>query len=300
MRTSDLPSLNALRAFEAASRHLNFRLAAEELGVSQAAVAQHVRGLEDNLGVTLFDRLPRTLALTEPGRRYASTIRRAFELLVEATAGVRPEPLRLQISVTPTFAAKWLLPRLPDFTAAHPALDLGIVASERRTTFHGDDVDLAVRYGRPPDGSHIAVDHLFDEELIAVCSPALLAGAQPPLPPDALTGYVLLHDSHGRWPEFVESALHHPATGASKGVRFNQTALAIDAALGGQGIALASRYFVEADLAAGRLVNPFGVTLESGAAFYVVTPRRPRHPIPTAVVRAWLLSHREAEGRSSA
>ena len=108
MKTSQLPSLNAIRAFEVASRHLNFRLAAEELGVSQGAVAQHVRGLEDTLGVMLFDRGPRTLALTEPGRRYASTIRRAFELIVEATAGVRPEPARAAVSVTPTFAAKWL------------------------------------------------------------------------------------------------------------------------------------------------------------------------------------------------
>src|SRR5690349_23065185 len=106
MKTAQLPSLNAIRAFEAASRHLSFRLAAEELGVTQGAVAQHVRGLEDHLGVMLFDRLPRTLALTEPGRRYAGTIRRAFELIVEATAAVQPEPLRLQISVTPTFAAK--------------------------------------------------------------------------------------------------------------------------------------------------------------------------------------------------
>ena len=104
---------------------------------------------------------------------------------------------------------------------------------------------------------------------------------------------MLLHDAHGQWPEFIETALHHSATGASRGVRFNQTALAIDAALGGQGIALASRYFVESDLATGRLINPFGITLRSGAAFYVVTARRPRHPSPTAAVKAWLLSHRE-------
>jgi LysR family glycine cleavage system transcriptional activator len=185
------------------------------------------------------------------------------------------------------------LPRLPDFTAEHPGLDLGIVASERRTSFHGDNVDLAVRYGPAPAGPHVMVDLLFKEELIAVCSPALLADTQLPLPADALRNYVLLHDSHGQWPEFIETALRHSATGASRGVRFNQTALAIDAALGGQGIALASRYFVEGDLAAGRLVNPFGITLESGAGFYVVTPRRPRHPLPTAAVKAWLLSHRQ-------
>ncbi|MDA0184026.1 LysR substrate-binding domain-containing protein [Solirubrobacter phytolaccae] len=294
MRTSELPSLNAIRAFEAASRHLNFRLAAEELGVSQGAVAQHVRGLEDRLGVKLFDRLPRTLALTDPGRRYASTIRRAFELIVEGTANVRPAPLRLQISVTPTFAAKWLLPRLPDFTAAHPDLDLGIIASERRTTFHSDDVDLAVRFGSAPSGPNMTVDLLFKEELIAVCSPGLVADAQLPLAAEALSGYTLLQDSHGQWPQFIETVLEHSAAGASTGVRFNQTSLAIDAALGGQGIALASRHFVERDLAAGRLVNPFGAALDRDAGFYVVTPRRPRHPGPTAAVKAWLLSHARA------
>jgi LysR family glycine cleavage system transcriptional activator len=295
MKTSQLPSLNAIRAFEAASRHHNFRLAAEELGVSQGAVAQHVRGLEDTLGVMLFDRRPRTLVLTEPGRRYASTIRRAFELIVEATAAVRPEPSRVQISVTPSFAAKWLLPRLPDFTAAHPDLDLGIVASERRTSFHSDDVDLAVRFGRVPQAPNTTVDLLFEEELIAVCSPGLLVDARLPLTAEALGGYVLLHDSHGQWPHFIESALHGPAAGAGKGVRFNQTALAIDAALSGQGIALASRHFVERDLAAGRLVDPFDATLDSDAAFYVVTPRRPRQPAQTAAVRAWLLSHRHPD-----
>jgi LysR family glycine cleavage system transcriptional activator len=293
MRTGELPSLNAIRAFEAASRHLNFRLAAEELGVTQGAVAQQVRGLEDSLGVKLFDRLPRTLALTEPGRAYATTVRRAFELIVEATANVRPEPLRLQVSVTPTFAAKWLLPRLPAFSAEHPGLDLGIVATDRVLNFHGDGIDLAVRYGQPSPGPSATVDLLFAEELVAVCSPSLVADASLPLPPAAVDGYELLHDAHGRWPQFIEEALQRPAAGASKGVRFNQAALAIDAAAGGQGIALASRCFVDADLAAGRLVDPFGITFPSGLAFYVVTPRRPRHAASTAAVRDWLLAHRE-------
>jgi len=292
MNTSQLPSLTALRAFEAASRHLNFRLAAEELGVTQGAVAQHVRGLENSLAVKLFDRLPRALALTEPGRAYAASVRRAFELIVEATATVRPEPMRLQISVTPTFAAKWLLPRLPAFAAELPEIDLAIVATERVLDFHVDNIDLAVRYGRPA-GTSVAADLLFEEEVIAICSPTLVADRRLPLPADAVGSYELLHDSHGRWPEFIETALDRPATGATKGVRFNQTALAIDAALGGQGIALASRSFVETDLAAGRLVDPFGIALASGSAYYLVTPRRPRHPSTTAAVKGWLLAHRD-------
>ena len=264
MKTSELPSLNAIRAFEAASRHSNFRLAAEELGVSQGAVAQHVRGLEDSLGVTLFDRLPRTLALTEPGEEVrehpparvrtdrGGNGKRAAR--AAAAADQRHALIRGEVAACRA---------CPTSRAKHPGLDLGIVASERRTSFHSDNVDLAVRYGPPPAGPHVTVDLLFDDELIAVCSPALLADTQLPLPADALHNYVLLHDAHGQWPEFIETALQHSATGTSRGVRFNQTALAIDAALGGQGIALASRYFVESDLAAGRLINPFGITLQS-------------------------------------
>lgn len=129
-RSSRLPPLNGLRAFEAAARHLNFRLAAEELGVTQGAVAQQVRGLEADLDIKLFDRLPRAIALTTQACGYADHLRRAFELMAEATSALRPEPLRSTISVTATFAAKWLIPRLPDFAAAHPQLELRILASD--------------------------------------------------------------------------------------------------------------------------------------------------------------------------
>ena len=181
MRSGQLPSLNAVRAFEASARHLNFRLAAEELGVTQGAVAQHVRGLEDSLGLKLFLRLPRTLALTDQGRAYAGTIRRAFELIVEGTAALRPQPVRLSISVTPTFASKWLLPRLPGFAALHPELSLGIVATDRISGFQPEGIDIAVRYGPAPADPQLEADLLFREELVGVCSPLLLAGAKTPL-----------------------------------------------------------------------------------------------------------------------
>ncbi|HEV2505265.1 MAG TPA: LysR substrate-binding domain-containing protein [Mesorhizobium sp.] len=291
MRSGQLPSLNAVRAFEASARHLNFRLAAEELGVTQGAVAQHVRGLEDSLGLKLFLRLPRTLALTDQGRAYAGTIRRAFELIVEGTAALRPQPVCLSISVTPTFASKWLLPRLPGFAARHPELSLGIVATDRISSFQPEGIDIAVRYGPAPADPQLEADLLFREELVGVCSPLLLAGTKTPLSADRLDGYVLLHDAHSRWPEFIETLSGRTHVGDNRNVHFNQTALAIDAALGGQGIALASRGFVEADLAAGRLVDAFGVTMQSDRAYYVVTPRKPRFPLQVATVRAWLLSN---------
>ncbi|MBD9408403.1 LysR family transcriptional regulator [Acidovorax sp. ACV02] len=123
-----LPSLNALRAFEAASRHLNFRLAGLELGVTQGAVAQQIRALETELGLRLFERLPRGLALTQNGHRYAANVRRAFDMLADATESLRPEPENLTVSVTPTLAAKWLIPRLGEYTRAHPHSTLRVLA----------------------------------------------------------------------------------------------------------------------------------------------------------------------------
>lgn len=143
----DLPPLNGLRAFAAAGRHLTFRAAADELGVTQGAVAQQVRGLEDHLGLRLFLREPRGLAFTEEGRAYHTAISHAFSQLADATTALRSSPSRVTISVTPTFASKWLIPRLAEFTAAHPDIDLRITATERVLSFRADGIDLAVRQG---------------------------------------------------------------------------------------------------------------------------------------------------------
>lgn len=285
-----LPSLNGLRAFEVAARHLNFRLAAEELGVTQGAVAQQVRNLEAQLGLQLFSRQSRALALTEAGRGYAGHIRKAFDLIVEATAVLRPEPAHLTISVTPTFATKWLIPRLPAFTGAHPEIDLRIMASDRIANFQSDAVDLAVRLGRPPFGPGLTADLLFDQVVIAVASPAVAARLGRAPGPD-LNGVALLHDAHDLWPQFLGLALQS-APGVAKNIRFNQTSLAIEAAIAGQGLALASRFFVADDLASGRLVQVLGAELRTGSDFYLVAPRKPRHAGSVNAVRGWLLAAR--------
>ena len=292
-----LPSLNALRAFEAASRHLNFRLAAEELGVTQGAVAQQVRGLEAELDMKLFERHPRALSLTENGRRYALGVRRAFDMLTEATQAVRSEPLSLTVSVTPTFASKWLIPRLPRFLEMHPNIDLRILATDRLAHFHADAVDLAVRYGTPPFGGGLVVEPLFEEVQVAVACPQVIATLGHPGETGSLRGHALLHDAHNAWPQFLEVALPQAPLSAAKNVRFNQTALAIDAALAGQGLALAHTDFVAADVAAGRLVRLFDTALRTGAGFYIVYPRRTRHAEPIAAVYAWLM--REARDEST-
>jgi LysR family glycine cleavage system transcriptional activator len=289
-----LPSLNGLRVFEVVTRHLNFRLAAEELAVTQGAVAQQVRGLEAELGLKLFDRQPRTLALTEAGRSYVANVRRAFELIAEATEALRPEPQHLTISVTPTFASKWLIPRLPDFTAAHPDIDLRILATDRISNFQTDAVDLAVRYGRPPFGPGLDVDLLFEQVVVAVGSPLLIEKLGSPAQAEAFARYALLHDAHDFWPQFLEQVFPEGAPAAPKNIRFNQTAHAIEAAIAGQGLALASRLFVEEDIRDGRLTRLFAVEMRAGADFYAVSPRKPRHATSVAAVRTWLAT---ADGR---
>src|SRR5690554_528812 len=166
-----IPPLNGLRAFDVAGRHLNFRSAADEMGVTQGAVAQQVRQLEARLGIPLFERQPKGLAFTPAGRSYHGRIAIAFEELRAATASLRPEPGRVLVSVTPTFAAKWLIPNLPEFSAAHPQIDLQILATEKVSSFHGDGIDVAIRQGKPPFGAVLDVVRLFRQEIIAVAAP---------------------------------------------------------------------------------------------------------------------------------
>lgn len=293
MPSRRLPSLNALRVFDVVARHLNFRLAAEELGVTQGAVAQQIRGLEAELGLALFERGPRSLTMTEAALGYIGYIRRAFELVREGTEGLRPEPQHLTISVTPSFAAKWLIPRLPDFNAAHPAIDLRILATDRLANFQNDAVDLAVRLGQPPFGAGLDAELLVRQIVIAVASPSLVAKLGRPEAGHHLAHYPLLHDFHDFWPSFLEQAFAGKARRGAvatspKHVRFNQTALAIDAAIAGQGLALAGRFLVDADIKAGRLIQVLGTELRVGIDYYTLAPKKPRHPESVAVLRHWL------------
>lgn len=287
-----LPALNALRAFDAAGRTLNFRAAADTIGVTQGAVAQHVRALEADLGVRLFERHRRGLAFTDAGRAYHARIAQAFEQLTDATAAFRPDPRRVTISVTPTFASKWLIPRLTNLTDRHPDIDLHVLATDSVLSFHADGIDLAVRQARPPFGAGVTADRLFGHTVIAVCAPALVE-ARRDADVGSLTGLALLHDSHDLWPAFLAGmGWTGPATTA--GPRFNQTAHAIDAALAGHGVALASRFLVEHELSEGRLVQPVDHAMEADLDFHVLGRRPGRASAAASRVRAWLLDHREA------
>lgn len=284
-----LPPLNGLRVFEVVSRHLNFRLAAEEIGVTQGAVAQLIRGLEAELGLKLFLRRPHGLEPTEAGQQYAAKIRRAFELIVEATRDLRAEPQRLTISVTPSLASRWLIPRLPDFTAAHPTIDMRIVATDRLSNFETDDVDLAVRLGQPPFGAGLNAELLHAQTIIAIGSPLLIEKLGDPGEPAHFARYPLLHDAHDFWPAFLGRAFPAGTPASAQNVRFNQTSLAVEAAIAGQGLALASIFLVADDIASGRLARILTAELPVEAGFHIVFPRKPRHPGPVEEVCRWLV-----------
>ncbi|AOJ84675.1 LysR family transcriptional regulator [Burkholderia savannae] len=284
-----LPPLNALRAFEVSARHLNFRAAADEIGVTQGAVAQQVRHLEDVLGVKLFERLPRGLALTADGLAYCTDVRRALNLIGDATDRLVKRRSSLTISTTPSFASRWLIPRLASFGDEHPDIDIRVIADSRFATFQNDGVDVAIRYGKPPFGKGLATRFLFPVDIYAVCSPALLNSPGALASPRDLVGQVLLHDAHDLWPEFLAALPERVALDPGKGPRFNQSSLAIDAAIAGQGVALVSDQLVGRDIDAGRLRRLFDFALPLSIGYYVVYPNEPRRPDDIATMVTWLI-----------
>ncbi len=284
-----MPPLNALRAFEAAGRHLNFRRAAEELNVTQGAVAQHVRGLEALFGVKLFHRQARGLSLTDEGRRYLPPVRRAFDMIAEATEGLAPQEKVATISSTPSFATRWLVPRLGAFAQDHPDIRIRLDASNTLANFQSDGVDIAIRQGTPPFGPGLVSQPLFASELIVVCHPDLATGPDGISTPEDLRHHVLLEDTHGQWPVFLEAALNRAPQPAMKVMNFSLTSLAIDAAIARQGIALTNRAFVHDDLKADRLCQPIPHAITSGEGHHIVSPREPRHPDIVAILCDWLL-----------
>jgi len=286
----DMPPLNALKAFEASGRHLNFRLAAEELGVTHGAIAQHVRALEALLKVRLFERQARGLALTDEGRRYLPPVRRAFDMIAEATANLVPQDGLVTISSTPSFATKWLVPRLGLFMEDHPNIRIRLDASNAVANFQSDGVDIAVRQGKPPFGPGLVAELLFASELIAVCHPDLATGRHPISSPEDLRHHILLEDTHGQWPLFLEKALGGCELPDMKTTNFSQTSLAIDAAIARQGVALTSRAIVETDLAAKRLCQPFPFFMIADEGFYIVAPREPRNAGIVEITRKWLVA----------
>ena len=201
-----LPSLNGLKAFEAAARHESFTKAAEELCVTQGAVSHQVKALEAELGLRLFDRKQQRLTITRAGRSYLEVVRDAFDRMASGTERLLNQQLSgaLTVSTSPNFAAKWLVHRLGRFAEAHPDIDLRISASQHHVDFAREDVDLAIRHGEGGWPS-LHATRLCKEELFPVCSPRLLRGRHALRSPRDLLHHTLLHlDNHGDWRKWLE------------------------------------------------------------------------------------------------
>jgi LysR family glycine cleavage system transcriptional activator len=296
-----LPPLNALRAFEAAARHLSFTKAADELHVTQAAISHQVRSLEEYLGIQLFRRQNRAVLLTDAAQLSLPRLREAFDQLAEAVESMgasNPENL-LTVSVTPSFAAKWLVPRLDGFRKARPDLEVRLDASTQLVDFGRDNVDVAIRYGagRYPG---LVSEQLMDVEVSPVCSPQLLKGEHPLETPGDLRWHRLLHtdwsSQRGEEPDWRMWLL---AAGVrdidwAKGPQFNDWMLAMQAAIEGQGVVLGRSALVANDLAAGRLVRPFNVSVPGKFAYYLVYPESAVKRARVAAFRDWLTAEAAA------
>jgi len=295
-----LVHLNALRAFEAAARHLSFVAAAEELNVTPPAVSQHIRALEEYLGMPLFVRSKLGVSLTPQARDALPEIREGLERLARGFERLRGSGVDriVTLTVPASFAAKWLLQRIDRFRAAFPELDIRLDTTDRLADFASDGVDIGVRYVLGGYAG-IACERLLAEDVFPVCNPWLLdpaAGATL----DDLARLTLIHDNTiGFDPTFPNWSTWLQARGrgdidASRGLRMNSSLLAIQAAIDGQGVALGRSVIVAHDMAAGRLVRPFEGSAETACAYHVVYPKNALDVPKVKAVRDWLFD--EARG----
>jgi LysR family glycine cleavage system transcriptional activator len=288
-----LPSLNGLRAFEAAARHLSFTRAAAELNVTQTAISHQIRRLEEQLGMRLFVRKNRALMLTREAQAYLPAVRAAFEDLRQATERLRRRDREglLTVSTTPSLAAKWLVTRVAAFQEANPGIEVRISASTHLVDFRREEVDMAIRYGHG-HWPGLRADWLMTEDIFPVCSPARRTGAKRLRRPEDLAHHTLLHSMASRedWQLWLTAAGLPAELAKRRGMSFDQSYMAIQAAIDGHGVALGRTPFVEADIAAGRLVVPFDVLLPASAAFYVVAPSETADQPKIARFRDWLFA----------
>ncbi|QQO14244.1 transcriptional regulator GcvA [Bradyrhizobium diazoefficiens] len=292
--TARLPSLNGLRAFEAAARHLSFTLAASELNVTQTAISHQIRRLEEELGIRLFIRQNRALALTPEARDYLPGVRAAFNDLRLATDRLlrKDDDKVLTVSTLASLAAKWLLPRLTDFQEQHPGIDVRITTSTSLVDFQRDNVDAAIRYGRG-QWPGLRADWLMADELFPVCSPSLLRGDKPLRQPEDLRGYPLLHTSNANsddWRLWLTAAGLPSDIARQPGITFDMIFMTIQAAIDGIGVAMGRTSYVQDDIAKGRLVVPFKIALPADAGFYLVAPEGRREAPKLAAFRQWIVA----------
>jgi LysR family glycine cleavage system transcriptional activator len=287
-----LPSLSGVRSFEAAARHLSFTLAARELYVTQGAVSRGVQALEAELGVALFRRTGRQVALTAAGAAYHAQVAEALGLIAAATRSVRRMDGGgvLSISVLPTFAMRWLVPRLPRFQLQHPDILVDIATHERLVDFSTEPIDFGIRYGlgRWPNTEATL---LMPEDVAVFCSPTLLEhGPRLRAPADLVAHRLLQHTTRvSAWQHyFAACALPPPDTGASPG--FEHFFMIIEAAAAGMGVALLPLFLAEGEVASGRLVQPYSQTQRNEKAYYVAHEPGAGRIRKVRVAKEWLLA----------
>ena len=295
--TRRLPSLNAVKAFEAAARNKSFTRAAEELFVTPGAVSQQVKALETELGLKLFNRERQRLIITEAGREYLAVVRDALDQIAAGTERLtrRQRSGVLTVSVSPDFAARWLVNRLGRFAEAHPEIDLRVAASDQHVDFAREDVDLAVRHG---DGKwpELEVVRLCSERLFPVCSPKLTRGLNRPTRAADLLKFPLLRiDDWSSWSRWFEVA--GVTTQAIPGPVLNRASMLIDAAIDGQGVTLARTALAAWDIIHGRLIRPVDVSLAMANTYWIVSPKATASTPKIATFRQWLLTEAEDDAR---
>src|SRR5215813_8838667 len=286
-----LPPLNALKAFEAAARHESFTRAAEELCVTQGAVSHQVKALEAELAIKLFNRERQRLIITEAGRDYLTVVRDALDRIAVGTERLlqRQNAGVLTVSTSPDFAAKWLVHRLGHFAESHGGIDLRVSATLHHVDFAREEVDMAVRHG---DGNWPGLDtvQLSSEQLFAVCSPKLLSGRRRLAKPVDILKFPLIHlDGRSDWTNWLREVgvgqgdvVHGPV--------LNRASMVIDAAINGQGIALARTTLAAWDLINGRLVRPFPQSLRLSKTYWIICPKATASLPKILTFRDWLLS----------
>jgi LysR family glycine cleavage system transcriptional activator len=293
-----LPALGALRTFEAAARHLSFTRAADELAVTPAAVSHLVRELEGQLQVKLFQRTSRVVRLTDAGEILREAVAEALDGIGAAMTRLREVDGRPCVKVTaaPSFGAKWLVPRLDRFLARVSNVDVCVDVSARSVDFAREDMHIGIRFG---SGNYpgLCVDRLFAETVVPVCSPKLMQGRDPLRLPQDLRHHTLIHvdwkalgETWPTWQMWMRAA-GVPDVDGPRGIWFGLGSLAIQAAIDGQGVALADSSLITADLAAGRLVRPFDLSLKTPPqfAYYIVSPPHIAEQPLVKAFRDWLI-----------
>ncbi|UGQ46446.1 transcriptional regulator GcvA [Massilia endophytica] len=281
-----MPNLSALRAFEAAARHQNFSRAAEELHLTHGAISHQVRGLEQELGLALFERKGRQVRVTEEGARFAATLARALGEIASAAEALRQrgQNLRLTVSSVPSFAARWLAPRLGQFIERHPEIEVVLQASSHLQDLAREGIDVGIRWGRGRYPGLMA-ERLMGDVYYPVVSPHY-RGGQLPVSPEELAQATLLRSNEPWLPWFRAAGLDLPEP--SGGVMFEDLSMLIRSAVDGDGVALVRHVVARQEIAAGQLRRLFGISVPSPDDYYFVTPPGAAAKPQVRAFREWL------------